>query len=592
MMNRKRLSARGCAAQLLKRAVVLAAFALLPALATAQDSAGAVRIASTSFDPALIMYPHFFPSADGREGMVETARVIPVPAEASAGAEAYANRLEPIRSLAVYTLRADQYWRDGTPITAYDAYWGYRLRQQTERDDPPIGNQLLDASGSPYSFIPVDERTLVFLSPLADCGALEAVADFPLVPAHLVSATFAESARAAFAGIDLNDAAALLAAEQAWLATRPRLPSADVRDRALLAAAPRGQAIFDPVIIDESRYFFDGLPIAVPNAGSTVEAFMSGDLDILINPVTDRRPDVRALPGVQIAEPVGRTWYALAFNFADPARPRPAFDDETGESLDQGVHPVLGDPAVREAIAMTLDLNAIGTAATNGHFALVSDPEVPWLPQAADHAAAFDLFAAGELLEANGWGDWNRDGIRECHGCATAEEGDRLAIRLMYGSTGAAANIAARLIAAQLRAIGMDVQTENLGAPLLFDVLEEQAFDFYLLEMVERGLFPSSRAQLFTRAQDRPYALRFANVHSYSSDAAEAALARAAAAPMCDLAVREAALAEAYGQVLADRALIPLFTEREFYAAQPAVIGFAPRGHDPFWNLEQWRLNR
>jgi peptide/nickel transport system substrate-binding protein len=69
---------------------------------------------------------------------------------------------------------------------------------------------------------------------------------------------------------------------------------------------------------------------------------------------------------------------------------------------------------------------------------------------------AYDPEASRALLEAAGWTDSDGDGIRECHGCATAEEGYVMEIEIItYSEYGEVLALTEQLIGEQLNNIGI-----------------------------------------------------------------------------------------------------------------------------------------
>ncbi len=119
-------------------------------------------------------------------------------------------------------------------------------------------------------------------------------------------------------------------------------------------------------------------------------------------------------------------------------------------------HPVLGDVRVRQAIRMAIDVDKITNSVFLGY------PKPVWTeffrpPYVCDiPRPAFDVEGAKSMLEEAGWTDTNGDGVRECHGCLTADEGYLMEIELMtYGEYGEELELAHQLIGEMLGEIGI-----------------------------------------------------------------------------------------------------------------------------------------
>jgi peptide/nickel transport system substrate-binding protein len=149
-------------------------------------------------------------------------------------------------------------------------------------------------------------------------------------------------------------------------------------------------------------------------------------------------------------------------------------------------HPVLADVKVRKAIREAIDVDKIINSVFLGL------PKPVWteffrppynvcdIPR-----PAYDPEAAKALLEEAGWTDTDADGVRECHGCLHAEEGDLMEIELMtYGEYGEELELAHQLVGEMLQAIGFKINLSVVeGAVMWADYASgglEQTGDFDL----------------------------------------------------------------------------------------------------------------
>jgi len=487
------------------------------------------------------------------------------------------------------TLRDDLTWRDGAPITAYDVFFSL-LHFQTAQ--PSLQGQLFAWVQQLRLFAPQDEHRLTFLFGSRNCSGLEAL-NQTIRPAHILNPEFSSRTAPVFEGTGnwLDEVR-----EWEQLADFPSFQGYAQRRDLAQAVAPGDLRFVEGRADEVQRFEVDGLNINawLPGGSNAVDAFIKGDIDVIVNPPPERREELRALPDVQIYEPAGARGYALLFNFANPNQPQSAFDAETGAPIEQGVHPVFGDIRVREAMRLLIDRDALSSAALLGNATPLTQLQFPWSWAYDDSLTTLspDLIEAGRLLDEAGWRDWNRDGIRECRGCQTAATGTQLTFNMVYSRGGNPnTQIMVRMLGEQLASVGFG----SINSYLLDDfstssMLLGQQFDVYLMDWT--GQFPLNAdwSPLFAQSQDRVG--EGANIISYANAEVDAAFERAASAAQCDYDARAAAWQEANRQLLEDVAYIPLFVVNEFYATQGAVIGFAPELFAPFRNWAAWDIRR
>jgi peptide/nickel transport system substrate-binding protein len=154
-------------------------------------------------------------------------------------------------------------------------------------------------------------------------------------------------------------------------------------------------------------------------------------------------------------------------------------------------HPIFSDVAVRRALRMAIDVDTVmqevfygyGTAVWTEFF---RPPYICNIPR-----PAYDPQGAAALLEQAGWTDTNGDGVRECHGCSSAEEGYPMSFEFAtYGEYGPELELAHQLIGEMLSNIGMAPELRVLqGAVMWADAASggtEQNGDFDL-DMYDDG---------------------------------------------------------------------------------------------------------
>jgi peptide/nickel transport system substrate-binding protein len=135
-------------------------------------------------------------------------------------------------------------------------------------------------------------------------------------------------------------------------------------------------------------------------------------------------------------------------------------------------HPVLADPDVRRAIAMSLDRDALVRTAY-GSYAAVAEGPVPmlmWIRDPGTRAVEYDPARAAELLRARGWRDSDHDGILD-------RDGSPLTLRLNYPGTSAPRVQLAPLVQEQLRRVGIRVELVRLDGPVWLERRNRREFD-------------------------------------------------------------------------------------------------------------------
>jgi len=101
-------------------------------------------------------------------------------------------------------------------------------------------------------------------------------------------------------------------------------------------------------------------------------------------------------------------------------------------------HPVFADLRVRQAMRMAIDVDTINQQVFFGYGKPVwTEFFRPPYDVCEVARPAYDPAAAAALLEEAGWVDSDGDGVRECRGCGTAEDGAPMAFELAtYGEYG------------------------------------------------------------------------------------------------------------------------------------------------------------
>jgi ABC-type transport system substrate-binding protein len=426
----------------------------------------------------------------------------------------------------IYTFHLkEQRWSNGQPITAYDVFYSY-MALTTEQSSASWKFPLLDVVNA---VVPLDERTIAFVLRHDLCQA-ESFTGFPVAAAPT---RFAEAAAGFF-----RAAGELQEQFDSWQQYTRENAGVRVHLSGDLPTITSGDFRLEPGWGDgEIRLYRENPAIEMEgyvylnaaNRDDAVDRFVRGEANFITNPPFDRRDDIRALSNVQITETAGREWDIIAFNYADPQHPR-SFDHEEG----QGHHPIFSDIRVRRAIQMALNMPEIMEASIAGDGQSIAPME-------------FNPREAERLLEAAGWTDVNRDGIRECNRCLYARRGTRLSFNLLINSRITRHHATARIIELQLGKVGISVNWQPVDERSLREILRRQQFDAVL----DTWRYPDFR--FFSEEDVLESGLNFM---SYANPEVDALL-RDSCGRDLDLALHQ------------DQAMIWLFRPDEFYAALP-----------------------
>jgi len=133
-------------------------------------------------------------------------------------------------------------------------------------------------------------------------------------------------------------------------------------------------------------------------------------------------------------------------------------------------HPILSDVRVRQAIRQAIDVDTIN----NEIFFGLGHPQWteffrPPYNKCDVPRPVYDPEAAKALLEEAGWTDTNNDGVRECHGCANAEEGYEMHMEFItYAEYGEPLELTQQLIAEMLGKVGIKMDLTVVEGSVLW----------------------------------------------------------------------------------------------------------------------------
>jgi len=465
------------------------------------------------------------------------------------------------------TLRTDRVWSDGTPITSADIQYAYDAIVSGELDSP-LGSYLATVE----SLTTPDPATVVITFAEADCAAVTAVSNIPVVPSAYYASvypTFADMTTDNPANLNpevTSNAFAFAnfrAGEQVTL-----LANQDYPDSQAGYVVPEGwvyKNVTDQIL--------------------EVEQFLAGQITIIQSVPEDRQQEIedRAAAGEFILDkrPAGG-WQVLLFNTANPANPLPGLD-ENGEPVEQDPHPILSDLAVREAITHAIDHSALNEGAFAGSGIPVGGALLPqsWAYDESLSPYAFDPELAMSLLEGAGWVDTDGDGIRE-------KDGMTLTLAMTTFTGNASVDASAILIQDQLKQVGIDMTLDIIEFGPMLDKLVGQTYDMLMVFWGVTNNAPQDMYDMLSAEADVPTS--GFGVTSFYNEEFEAVMKEARTLPGCDTEARKALYARAqeivYNEVpwyLVNTSIVPIAVTGE-------LENWDPRPNSIYWNLPSWSI--
>jgi len=163
----------------------------------------------------------------------------------------------------------------------------------------------------------------------------------------------------------------------------------------------------------------------------------------------------------QVVDLLGAWVERIMINFTDPNKAT-----ESGElSSTRFPHPFLTDKRVRQAIAYSIDRQAIAKLYGRGGRATINLLVSPTIYQSPNSRAEFNLKRAAALLEDAGWSDTDGDGIRD-------KDGRKLSI-VFQTSINPVRQQTQEIVGKALRSIGFEVELKNIDSSIFFGPVGE-----------------------------------------------------------------------------------------------------------------------
>ncbi len=469
-----------------------------------------------------------------------------------------------------FTLRKDMKWTDGVTVTSADYLYSWNALK-----DPDVK--------SPFSFLTADitdvkapdPQTVVVTFASAQCNSLTTASSVPIAPAHA-----------------LGDPKKL---ETAAYNTNPSVTSGVFKfgefrpaDQTSLVA---DQSYPDKIAgtVKPDGYIYK----IVGDQAVEVQQFLNGDLNVIDSPAVSSRADIRKQADagtVKIYSYPGENWDYISFNLADPKNPQPALDKD-GKPVDQGHHPVLGDKAVRQAIARIVDVDTIIKGAVFGEGTRLASSYLPrnWAFDKDLKPIALDVAAAKKLLDDAGWKDVGADGIRVAKGSKFAPDGTRLSFKLIAPQTSTRRVAIGNIAKDELKQVGIEVDFQPLEFNTFLKAQQDQTGDAFIGSWGGGDPNNADQTQFWDLAGDQPGA--GTNFTSYNNPELLDLMEKANTLPGCDQTER----AKLYKRIQAilqdDLPYLFLDVQNGFFAARSNVDGFAPNPGQLYWNVDAWNIS-
>jgi peptide/nickel transport system substrate-binding protein len=318
----------------------------------------------------------------------------------------------------------------------------------------------------------------------------------------------------------------------------------------------------------------------------------SGEIDILWDLTEADVPEFADNPDIVVNSSPSPGTERLVLNLADPTL------DATDDPVNNP-HWALGDIRVRQAIQYGIDkqfivdqllygATIVGTSELNIGWAKCEIPESEYNPD-----------KAAQLLEEAGWIDQDGDGVRECHGCPYAEEGQPLRLKLQTTSGNKLREEAEQVLIEMMADIGIEFYIENVPSSVLFGSWASGAFRKHgnfdiLMYTTSDGIDPQSQMFGYFHSSSMPTEANGGSGFNYArwiDPEFDAAVEEAGASP--DLEVRKAAYQRACERIAEGLPHIYLYDRSDIHLSRSRVTGFQVNPWDnQTWNVAEWDVTQ
>ncbi|MDP2317638.1 MAG: ABC transporter substrate-binding protein [Pseudomonadota bacterium] len=341
-------------------------------------------------------------------------------------------------------------WQDGTPVTAEDLRFTYKLVADPDVRSPHVENLARVQPGAAPRIVSPNTIEWEFTEAYDRTRMLANIGKLPATPKHLLDNRSVDRRSLRDHPLDTQTPMGNGPWKVAAWEKGARLV---LEPNERFTGAPELRPHLDRVILQ-----------VLPDYAARLDALRAGTIDLMADVLVADADTLAANPEIAIRRRGWRTMDYVAWNEVDRAG---------------APHPLFADREIRRALAMGIDTDALIrdllTSATSGEVygrpavgtvtpALcgVHNDAIKRIPYGPDDARA----RLGEL----GWADTNADGWLD-------KGGQPFRFTLLYNDDNPRRTGAAERVAANLRAIGVDVQLQPLDGAIFFARLKSGDYD-------------------------------------------------------------------------------------------------------------------
>ena len=459
-------------------------------------------------------------------------------------------------------LRQDVVWSDGTPFTSADVLFTYEAAS-----NPDSGSVRTTSFGGITSIEAPDEYTVV-------------------VNYETFNSSFLDQFKWGILPAGAGDAADMLNWDfnRAPVGTGPFVLTEWVSGDHITLAR-------NDLYREEGKPYLDELVFQiVPSEEVRTQVMLEGDAQVMMWPGSNLRDVWDASDNVRL-ESVDGIWILRLFlNLSDPG---------DGSPGPENPHPILGDPLVREAIALAIDYDTIVNELALGRVTRTTSPFALGWYNCDIPGDPYDPATAATLLEDAGWIDSDNDGIREASGALYAPDGTRLTLSMVGYSGFKLLEQTELVIADYLKQVGIEVNVSNEEMAVLFGGWADQAprkvgtYDILAYD-TGTGINPQQHIADYFLSTSIPTEENGgvgANYTRFASEALDALIIEAGQTP--DLADRKALYCQAAEIIHDSYSQIFLYQFQEGHAFNQALSGNTLSTWGSLtWDVENWMLDQ